>query len=89
MTIDLKLLKEVELLEGGDVTRVGTGNRWNDVYAKLEPLGKTVVGGRNGDVGVGGFLLGGSSFSLIHFPTHKLTPLRRDLLRFPPLRLGL
>lgn len=64
MTIDLKLLNKIEVLEGGDVTRVGTGNRWNDVYAKLAPLGKSVVGGRNGDVGVGGFLLGGSSLSL-------------------------
>lgn len=59
ISIDLSLLHEIEILGDGDVVRVGTGNRWIDVYAKLEPLEKMVVGSRNGDVGVGGFLLGG------------------------------
>lgn len=38
---------------------VGAGARWLDVYAYLEPLGKSVAGGRNGLVGVGGLTLGG------------------------------
>ena len=49
------------------MTRVGTGNKWIDVYSVLEPLGRTVAGGRNGDVGVGGFLLGGE-FLINHLP---------------------
>ncbi|KAH6714272.1 hypothetical protein BKA61DRAFT_643878 [Leptodontidium sp. MPI-SDFR-AT-0119] len=46
---------------GGDLesARIGTGNRWAKVYAKLEVLNRTVAGGRNSDVGVGGFVLGG------------------------------
>lgn len=60
----MKLLNEIDVLEDGEVVRVGTGNRWKDVYAELQPLNKSVVGGRNGDVGVGGFLMGGL---LLHF----------------------
>ncbi|KAE9393030.1 FAD-binding domain-containing protein, partial [Gymnopus androsaceus JB14] len=37
----------------------GAGSRWRDVYAVLKPENLTTVGGRVGDVGVGGFLLGG------------------------------
>jgi FAD/FMN-containing dehydrogenase len=38
---------------------VGAGAKWEDVYAALDPYNKVVVGGRLGDVGVTGFLLGG------------------------------
>ncbi|OLL25174.1 putative FAD-linked oxidoreductase [Neolecta irregularis DAH-3] len=38
---------------------VGPGNRWIDVYSKLQEDGLVVVGGRMSDVGVGGLLLGG------------------------------
>ncbi|KAH6646050.1 hypothetical protein BKA67DRAFT_541041 [Truncatella angustata] len=39
------------------------GGTWNDVIGDLEPYGVTVVGGRLGIVGVGGYLLqGGISF---------------------------
>lgn len=34
--------------------RVGPGNDWEDVIGKLDGTGATVVGGRIGDVGVGG-----------------------------------
>ena len=40
------------------MTRVGTGQRWGNVYDILEPLGLTDVGGRDSGVGVGGFVLG-------------------------------
>ncbi|PHH88798.1 hypothetical protein CDD83_7047 [Cordyceps sp. RAO-2017] len=43
----------------GTTVDVGPGCKWEDVYAALQPLGKTAVGGRLGDVGVVGFLLGG------------------------------
>ncbi|TPX06688.1 uncharacterized protein E0L32_002184 [Thyridium curvatum] len=39
--------------------RVGPGNRWDDVAKALDGTGLSAVGGRIGDVGVGGFLLGG------------------------------
>ncbi len=47
---------------------VGTGNVWDDVYAALEPYGRTVVGGRFPGVGVAGFSLGGGqSIFFLHF----------------------
>ncbi|KAK8042528.1 hypothetical protein PG994_013011 [Apiospora phragmitis] len=45
------------------VAYVKPGGEWNDVIGALEPHGVTVVGGRLGIVGVGGYLLqGGLSF---------------------------
>jgi FAD/FMN-containing dehydrogenase len=66
ITIDLKLLNRIDVLDE-ETTRVGTGNKWATVYEYLEPLGKSVVGGRNGAVGVGGFILGGNYLAL--FPS--------------------
>ncbi|KAE9368211.1 FAD-binding domain-containing protein [Stipitochalara longipes BDJ] len=63
VTIDMRLFDSVEIFEGSsgksEGARIGTGGRWGEVYKKLEPYGKTVVGGRDRRVGVGGFLLGG------------------------------
>ncbi|TRM63435.1 hypothetical protein BD626DRAFT_568837 [Schizophyllum amplum] len=38
---------------------LGAGLYWDEVYEKLEPLGRMVVGGRVSGVGVAGFTLGG------------------------------
>ncbi|TVY29461.1 putative FAD-linked oxidoreductase [Lachnellula hyalina] len=38
---------------------VGSGARWENAISALEPYNLAVVGGRIGDVGVGGLLLGG------------------------------
>jgi FAD/FMN-containing dehydrogenase len=59
LAIDLQLLSHIELSDDRKSVLVGPGNRWVDVYSALEPLGIVVVGGRDSDVGVGGFLLGG------------------------------
>lgn len=59
ITIDLKHLNSLELSEDLSTARVGTANRWGEVYEVLEPLGLVVVGGRVSHVGVGGFTLGG------------------------------
>jgi FAD/FMN-containing dehydrogenase len=64
ITIDLKHLNGMELSEDLATARIGPGNRWGAVYEVLEPLGLTVVGGRVGHVGVGGFMLGGKSHSV-------------------------
>lgn len=61
VTIDLKKLNHVNISNDRTTVDVGPGNSWLDVYAVLEPLGLTVVGGRASDVGVGGFVLGGKS----------------------------
>ncbi|KAI1292557.1 FAD binding domain-containing protein [Xylaria venustula] len=52
-------LNEVILDTTTETVRVGPGNRWDDVTAALDGSGYTVVGGRIGNVGVGGYMLGG------------------------------
>ncbi|KAK0120328.1 hypothetical protein ONS95_011734 [Cadophora gregata] len=59
VTIDLSGINDIDVSEDLESVRIGTGNRWASVYRKLEPLSRTVAGGRNSDVGVGGFVLGG------------------------------
>ncbi|KAI9885726.1 MAG: hypothetical protein M1823_002492 [Watsoniomyces obsoletus] len=59
VTIDLIGLKQINTT--GQVTSVGGGARWDDVYRTLQPLGVTVVGGRNSPVGVGGLITGGGN----------------------------
>ncbi|KAH3997127.1 hypothetical protein HBI56_123240 [Parastagonospora nodorum] len=59
VTIDLRGLNKIELSADGNTVELGTGNEWINVYEKLDPLGKSVVGARVADVGVGGFLSGG------------------------------
>jgi FAD/FMN-containing dehydrogenase len=59
ITIDLKHLNQLALNEEMDTVSVGTASRWGQVYAYLDTYNLTAVGGRVGDVGVGGFLLGG------------------------------
>lgn len=68
VTIDLVDLNEKTVLDKGDeegkggLVRLGTGNRWGNVYQWLEERGLMVVGGRDGGVGVGGFTLGGEFY---------------------------
>lgn len=57
--ISTKKMNEVTIDKARGTVTVGPGNRWDDVFKKLEGTGLAVVGGRMGEVGVGGFLLGG------------------------------
>lgn len=59
ITIDLTNLNSIKVSSDRKVTSVGTGNRWEDVYSKLDPMKLAVIGGRNGDIGTGGLTLGG------------------------------
>jgi hypothetical protein len=59
ITIDMTGLLTISVNEDSSVASVGAGANWLDVYAFLDPLNKTVAGGRNGAVGVGGLTLGG------------------------------
>ncbi|KAH0430792.1 FAD binding domain-containing protein [Colletotrichum camelliae] len=65
VTIDLGRLDSVTYREdehaekGRGIASIGSGARWGDVYTELEKQGVMVTGGREGHVGVGGFLLGG------------------------------
>lgn len=70
ITIDLENLNTIDVSANQTVTHVGTGNRWENVYAKLDPMKLAVIGGRNGDIGVGGLTLGGT---LVHRLEHLNT----------------
>jgi FAD/FMN-containing dehydrogenase len=76
VTIDLRGLNKIELSADGNTVELGTGNEWVNVYEKLDPLGKSVVGARVADVGVGGFLSGGKSKTYI--PSYQIQMKRRN-----------
>jgi FAD/FMN-containing dehydrogenase len=59
VTIDLTSLHDVKISNDHNTASVGAGASWVQVYAALDPIGKSVAGGRNGNVGVGGLTLGG------------------------------
>jgi FAD/FMN-containing dehydrogenase len=61
VTIDLMHLDQATYDKETNLASVGPGAKWMDVYAKLAKHDVLVTGGRDGDVGVGGFLLGGGS----------------------------
>jgi FAD/FMN-containing dehydrogenase len=48
------------------VVHLGPGQSWKDAYVKMADWDVTVVGGRVGFVGVGGFTLGGGLSNLSH-----------------------
>ncbi|KAI0400224.1 FAD binding domain-containing protein [Xylaria palmicola] len=61
--ISTKKLDQVILDPVAQTVRVGPGNRWDDVSEALDGSGFSAVGGRIGNVGVGGYMLGaGLSF---------------------------
>lgn len=59
ITIDLRGLNSIDVNEEKTVVSVGVGNSWDLVYAKLDPIGLSVAGGRSAGVGVGGLSVGG------------------------------
>lgn len=61
VTIDLSLLNMVTFDESSETASIGPGGRWRDVYAELHKHGRVVAGGREGNVGVAGLLLGGGN----------------------------
>lgn len=59
ITFDLQKLNEVTVFSKRKTVRIGPGNRWADVYLKLDALNLATSGGRVGIVGVGGLITGG------------------------------
>ncbi|KAI1452358.1 hypothetical protein F4805DRAFT_472461 [Annulohypoxylon moriforme] len=68
VVIDLCNINSLSLDKTNGIAHVGAGCNWGQVYAFLEEHGLTAIGGRQKDVGVGGFLLGGgmSAFSNLY-----------------------
>lgn len=61
VTIDLSLLKQVQVSDNRKIVFVGGGARWEEVYRVLDALNLAVAGARVIDVGVGGLTLGGKA----------------------------
>ncbi|KAF6828032.1 FAD binding domain-containing protein [Colletotrichum plurivorum] len=61
VTIDLVHLNQATYDPKTNLASIGSGGIWRDVYASLLKQNVTVAGGRDGGVGVGGFLLGGGN----------------------------
>jgi FAD/FMN-containing dehydrogenase len=61
VTIDLGLLKGTEYDPATSLASVLPGGRWADVFKELEKHSVAVPGGRDGNVGVAGFLTGGGN----------------------------
>ncbi|KAI1393317.1 FAD binding domain-containing protein [Hypoxylon trugodes] len=61
VTIDLSLMNSSSYDPQTNIACIEPGGRWRDVYADLDKQGAVVTGGRDGDVGVGGFLIGGGN----------------------------
>lgn len=59
VTLDMTSLASVSVSSDRTVAMVGAGGKWVDVYGYLNTFNLTVAGGRNGNVGVGGLLVGG------------------------------
>ncbi|KAG9254766.1 uncharacterized protein F5Z01DRAFT_654794 [Emericellopsis atlantica] len=57
--ISTEKLDQVILDEESGIVRIGPGLRWDAVADALDGSGWSVVGGRIGNVGVGGYMLGG------------------------------
>ncbi|KAI0185945.1 hypothetical protein EV127DRAFT_514865 [Xylaria flabelliformis] len=61
ITIDLGRLDWTRYDAETEMVDIGPGGRWRDVYTKLAPHGRVVAGGREGNVGVAGLILGGGN----------------------------
>ncbi|OOF94119.1 hypothetical protein ASPCADRAFT_208674 [Aspergillus carbonarius ITEM 5010] len=59
VTLDLRGLNAINLSTDQTITSVGVGATWGEVYAILDPLNRSVAGGRVAQVGVGGLTTGG------------------------------
>lgn len=68
ITIDLSRMNEISINKNNGTVFIEPGNTWLDIYRRLADENLTVVGGRIGEVGIGGLTLGGgiSFFSNIH-----------------------
>lgn len=57
--LDLVRTKDFQIADGKKSVTIGAGWRWSSLYQALEEEDIMVLGGRVGEVGVGGLLLGG------------------------------
>ncbi|KAH7136326.1 FAD binding domain protein, partial [Dactylonectria macrodidyma] len=61
VTVDLGLINHTVVSDDRTTARIGGGSLTRHVFAALDPHGLAYVGGRVGQVGMGGFTLGGGT----------------------------
>jgi hypothetical protein len=61
VTIDMGLFTSVTVDNKTTIASIEPGQNWGTVFQTLESLGAMVAGGRDGGVGIGGFLTGGGN----------------------------
>ncbi|KAL2279932.1 hypothetical protein FJTKL_13078 [Diaporthe vaccinii] len=61
VTIDMGFFNRTTYNAESGLASVGPGGHWTGAYTELAKSNVTVVGGREGQVGIGGFLLGGGN----------------------------
>ncbi|CAJ2509905.1 Uu.00g058050.m01.CDS01 [Anthostomella pinea] len=61
VTIDLGLMNSTTYDAATETADIGPAAKWKHVYEELEQYGRAVAGGREAEVGAGGFLLGGGN----------------------------
>ncbi|KAF7557001.1 hypothetical protein G7Z17_g1000 [Cylindrodendrum hubeiense] len=61
VTIDLGMINSTVVSDDQTTARIGGGSLTRQVFAALDPYGLAYVGGRVGQVGMGGFTLGGGT----------------------------
>lgn len=89
--ISTKNLNQVVYDPDTQTAVIGPGLAWEDAQKGLDGTGRTLVGGRIGGVGVGGYLLGGESLAIQSWGHSCLGSNIPDRwLEFPqfPIRLG-
>lgn len=75
VTIDMGFFNRTTYNADSGLASVGPGGHWTGAYTELAKSNVTVVGGREGQVGIGGFLLGGGVCVLLFllFSIHPFT----------------
>lgn len=65
IVLDLRGLKSKALDLDSSIVRLGAGNNWAETFTWLEEKNLSVIGAREGRVGLSGFLLGGMGYSIL------------------------
>lgn len=70
LTIDLRQIKQISVVDDHKTVIVGAGNTFEQVYKHLEPMDLSIPGARVAQVGVSGFILGGKSSLALNTTTY-------------------
>lgn len=64
VTVDMRSMRGIDVSQDHKLTSIGAGERWGNVYRKLDAMGLSVNGGRVSKPGVAGLTTGGMSISV-------------------------